>query len=230
MSFNETLMNAEELEIDREWQERARDLDKNLPVEFASMESIIAEQNAEGAHNGNGVEPVSIRDRRAATDPSPARQRFVPIPPHQRSAPALAPTTKKKDPQRREYHVTKQSEPVDLFLEFVGSDGRLRTEQVTVQVRRIPSTEIPYIDRYELQLQRLRHQLADIKLDGPKSEIKLNRVAGEYNQTMKDMICFAVDMPEGTYEELDAAALTYLQGVMQEVASPKRSDEDDEGN
>jgi hypothetical protein len=128
--------------------------------------------------------------------------------------------------------VVQVREPVDFWIEPSEEDlarnPDAQAELMTVYVRRTPTQEIPYLDRYEAMLIRLRHIMTDIKVDGSKAQNRLDKLAGEYNQLMEEMIMFSVDMPEGGYFRLDAAALNYLQSVIRELSRAQQADDDDD--
>ncbi len=233
--------------IEQEWQERGAE----LGMEITPLAEIIElEAQRDGIATGTAGAPAPrprpvVREADGTTRPAgrprptpiaPGRARPQPIPPDRTNARANLRRADQRAgaaPKRREYRVVQQREPVDLWIEptdeELARDPNLEAELITVYVRRTPATEIPYLDRYEAMLIRLRHQMADLEIDGPKAQTKLDRLAGKYNALMEEMICFSVDMPDGTYVKLDTAALGYLQRVISEVSRPiNDSDEDDD--
>lgn len=126
-----------------------------------------------------------------------------------------------KTPKRHEIEIDYEDTPVVLRDKRTGSE-------VTVYVRSVPSTELPYIERYNLILMRLQQQMADITGHDEKSMRRVDRLVDEYNRISEEQTRFIVDMPDGLYGSLNVQAMRKLQKKVAVITAPPDEDDDED--
>lgn len=125
-------------------------------------------------------------------------------------------------PRRKQITVHTESVPIDLIDARTG-------DVMTVYMRSVPTTELPYLDRHDLMLQDIRMRMARVKGRDRKEHQQLERYAAEYNAIAEEMTRFVIDMPDGMYETLDVPTLRALQReISQMVQGNQGADESDD--
>jgi hypothetical protein len=219
VAFKDEVAARIEDEIDREFVEKGR----AMGLDPVSMHDLKARyEEADLARDGEKPKsPLTNRDQRAASRMRHIGRRIEP--------PAEKPKEKPK-PRRKQIMVQYDDIPIDLVDERNG-------ETVTVFMRSIPTTELPYLDRHDMMLQRLRQKLATMTGRDSKTLRQVDALSREYNEISEEMTRFVVEMPEGLYENLNVPTLRALQREIQAMVTGSfvtsqnaEDDEDDDPN
>ena len=141
-------------------------------------------------------------------------QRPQPVrPPHwQEEAERQAEEAKTQAAQRTTYRVVRKPTPITIEVER--DDDPDQVDEYTVYLQRIPSTQIPYLDRLEQIVESTRLRMARIPGKDAKELREIDKLAAEYNATMQEFIRYSVQMPDGLYERLDNVILGELQDAI----------------
>lgn len=107
-------------------------------------------------------------------------------------------------PKRKQITVHTESVPIDLIDARTG-------DSITVYMRSVPTTELPYLDRHDLMLNDIRQRMARIRGNDQKERRRVDQLAADYNAVAEEMTRFVIDMPDGLYETLDVPTLRALQ-------------------
>jgi hypothetical protein len=101
----------------------------------------------------------------------------------------------------------------------------------TLWARRVPATEMGYLERLENILNDTRLLMRRVEVKTEADERKLAKLNADYNRTAEEYLAFQLEMPDGFYQELNTAGLTQLQRQLAEIMrGDDEDDEDAEGN
>jgi hypothetical protein len=217
--FQEQLEARVEEEIDKEFIEKGRSLGFD-PVSVHELRDAVAGQDLsrDGEEQASPFANLPKRDQRAINrlrSIGQRRTRHEPEP----EAPKPAPKNR-----RRQIMVQYNDIPIDLVDERTG-------DTVTVFMRSVPTTELPYLDRHDMMLQRIRQQLSQLTGRDAKTQRRVETLSQEYNDLSEEMTRFVIEMPDGLYERLNVPTLRALQAEIQRMVTGSQVadqlDEDD---
>jgi hypothetical protein len=126
---------------------------------------------------------------------------------------------------RREIKFSTELVPIDVTNASSGKTW-------TLWARRVPATEMGYLERLENILADIRLLMRRIEVKSESDQRKLDKLNDRYNATAEEYLAFQLEMPEGFYADLNTAGLTQLQRQLAEIMRGDDGDqaEDDAGN